>query len=70
MYTSENGVQLFTNQYTMTERFRPLAAPRADGTLADSQVMLLQFDDANYWIIWMARRMIILIIDDDLDVYW
>lgn len=33
LYTSESGDQLFTNQYTFTERFRPLAmTPRPDGS--------------------------------------
>ena len=32
MYTSESGEQLLTNQYTFTERFRPLVVMNPDGT--------------------------------------
>jgi len=32
VYTSENGDQLVTNQYTFTERFRPLLVHNPDGT--------------------------------------
>lgn len=32
IYTNEYSEQLFTNQYTFTERFRPLAVPNPDGT--------------------------------------
>lgn len=30
IYTNERGRQTFTNQYTITDRFRPLALPTGD----------------------------------------
>ncbi len=31
IYTNEYGHQVFTNQYTITDRFRPLNMPQANG---------------------------------------
>ena len=33
IYTSEQGERLYTNQYTFTERFRPLTIMNPDGTV-------------------------------------
>lgn len=44
IYTNEYGHQVFTNQYTITDRFRPLNMPQANGdTKVSLRCLLLLF---------------------------
>lgn len=40
IYTDETGRQLYTNQYTITERFRPLSIPNGHGGMIQQSVVL------------------------------
>lgn len=40
IYTNEIGERLYTNQYTYTERFRPLTITNPDGTTQLSPVSI------------------------------